>query len=62
MSTQLGQFGWRRRMTQKGQIERLPRPGLSARYVIRQETLAGARGNGRDAPVAVVRGATSHER
>jgi hypothetical protein len=38
-----------------GQIERLPRPGLSARYVIRQETLAGARGNGRDAPEADIR-------
>jgi hypothetical protein len=31
----------------------LPRPGLSACYVIRQETLAGARGNGRDAPISL---------
>jgi hypothetical protein len=35
-----------------GQIERLPPPGLSARYAIRQETLAEARVNGRDAPKA----------
>ena len=36
-------------MTEMGQIEGLQRPELSGRYVIRQETLAGARGNGRDA-------------
>ena len=35
-----------------GQIERLPPPGLSARYVIRQETSAGAHGKGRNAPIA----------
>jgi hypothetical protein len=38
-----------------GQIERLPWPGLSARYVIRQGTLAGAGGNERDAPLPAVR-------
>jgi hypothetical protein len=30
-------------------------PTLSARYVIRHETLAGAQGNGRDTPRAVTR-------
>jgi hypothetical protein len=29
--------------------------GLSARYVIRQGTFTGPQGNGRDAPMAVVR-------
>jgi len=37
-----------------GQIERLPPPGLSARYVIRQETSAGAHGKGRNAPKAAL--------
>jgi hypothetical protein len=38
-----------------GQIERLPPPRLSARYVIRQETSAGVRGKGRNAPIPAVR-------
>jgi hypothetical protein len=42
-------------MAASGEIERLPPPRLSARYVIRQETLAGASGNGRDAPIPVIR-------
>ena len=33
------------------QIERLPPPGPSARYVIRQETSAGAHGKGSNAPL-----------
>jgi hypothetical protein len=37
-----------------GQIERLPRPALSARYVIGQEPLARACGNGRDAPKTAI--------
>jgi hypothetical protein len=43
-------------MTASGQIERLPPPRLSARYVIRQETSAGVRGKGRNAPKPAVRG------
>ena len=34
-----------------GHEERLLPPGLSARYVIRQETFAGTQGNGRVAPI-----------
>ena len=39
-----------------GYEDAFPRPKLSARYVIRQETLAGTRGNGREAPIQAVRG------
>src|SRR5262245_48147205 len=46
------------RMSGKGQVERLPPPRLSVRYVIRQETSAGAHGKGRNAPTA----ATPRER
>jgi hypothetical protein len=41
-------------MTGMGQIERLPRPGLGACHVIRQQTLAGAHGNRRDAPIPAI--------
>ena len=39
-------------MTAEGHEDPFPPPGLSGRYVIRQETLAGTRGNGQDAPEA----------
>ena len=39
-----------------GQEERFPAPRLAARYVIRQETLAGDSGNGREAPISVIHG------
>ena len=38
-------------MTAEGHEDPFPPPGLSGRYVIRQETLAGTRGNGQDAPI-----------
>src|SRR5262245_48048391 len=44
------------RSIHEGQIERLPPPGPSARYAIRQETAAGAHGKGRNAPVTAIRG------
>ena len=45
------QFG---AMAGVGQEEPLPPLGLSARYVIRQETSAGAQRNGRNAPKAAI--------
>ena len=36
-----------------GHEDAFPRPRLSARYRFSQGTLAGTRGNGRDAPTAV---------
>ena len=41
------QFG---AMAGVGHEDPFPPPGLSGRYVIRQKTLAGTRGNGQDAP------------
>jgi len=37
-------------VTEKGHEDTFPRPRLSARYVIRQETFAGTHGNVRGAP------------
>jgi hypothetical protein len=45
-------------MTEMGHEDPFPPPELSAGYVIRQETFAGTHGNGRDAPIPVIRGAT----
>ena len=38
-------------MTGMGHEDPFPPPGLSGRYVIRQKTLAGTRGNEQDAPI-----------
>jgi hypothetical protein len=38
-----------------GHEEQFPPPRLSARYVIRKQTVAATRGNGRDAPIRVIR-------
>jgi hypothetical protein len=42
-------------MAEKGHEDAFPRPGLSARCRFSQGTFAGTRGNGRDAPIAVIR-------
>jgi hypothetical protein len=42
-------------VTEKGHEDTFPRPRLSARYVIRQETFAGTHGNVRGAPQAAIR-------
>ena len=41
-----------------GHEDAFPRPRLSARYRFSQETFAGTRGNGRDAPTPAVRATT----
>ena len=46
------------RASAKGHEDPFPPPGLAGRYVIRQETLAGMRGNGQDAPIPAVRANT----
>src|SRR5271165_5797386 len=43
-------------MTGMGQEDQFPPPRLSACYVIREKTFAGTHANGRDAPIAAVRG------
>ena len=47
-------FGELARRSASGHEDAFPRPRLSARYVIRQETFAGTHANGRDAPKAAV--------
>jgi hypothetical protein len=42
-------------MTGMGHEDTFPRPRLSARYVIRQETFAGTHGNVRGAPIPDLR-------
>ena len=44
------------RTAARGHEEQFSPPTLSARYVIRQETSAGVRGKGRNAPKPAVRG------
>ena len=43
-------------MTSLGHEDQFPPLRLSARYPFGQETFAGVRGNGRDAPIGAVRG------
>jgi hypothetical protein len=45
-------FGARRGGPLRGHEDPFAPPRLSARYVVRQETFAGTRGNGREAPKA----------
>ena len=45
-------------LTAVGQLERFPRPSPSGCYRLGQATFVGMHGNGRDAPLPVVRGAT----
>jgi hypothetical protein len=42
-------------MVRKGHEDQLLPPKLSARFVIRKQTVAASRGNGRDAPIPAVR-------
>jgi hypothetical protein len=41
-------------MAVEGQEDQFPRPRLNGRYRFSQGTLAGTRGNGRDAPKAAI--------
>ena len=43
-------------MDPMGHEDAFPRPRLSARYVIRKQTVAATRGNGLDPPIPAVHG------